>query len=203
MAEPISECPICYETISTTNSAVTPCNHRFHTTCLLQAAALKSSCPYCRAELNPPAQAAPEPQVVWDDDDVQQFLPPDDPIDGDLNEFLVQHFNRHFQPPAAPAPEPIQVRDVIIPPQYLHYAHPISRRSSPDRSRSRPQPAQAEYFHDWLSRAIQNRPHIQRQPRAPTISRCGICREQGHNRRSCPFGAHQAARVATIIIAQQ
>lgn len=163
MAEPISECPICYDSISTTNSATTSCGHRFHTTCLLQAAAIKSSCPYCRTELNP--APAPEPQMIWDDDEVQDFLPPDDPIDSDLNEFLVQHFNRHFQPPpAAPAHEPIQVRAVIVPLQYEHRILSRSRNPSPDRTRSR-------------SGA---------QPRNPTIRRCGICRQQGHNSRSCP-----------------
>lgn len=43
-----SECSVCYESISTTDRAVTKCAYRFHTSCLTAWTRNHDSCPMCR-----------------------------------------------------------------------------------------------------------------------------------------------------------
>ena len=164
MSETDSDCPICYEPMSVTNSATTPCNHRFHTTCLLQSAMIKRICPYCRSDLtiNPPAQ--------------------------------------HDAPQPVPVPIVIEDRPVIVPERYTRRI--FSRSRSPDRTRNRsPQSARSGFINytDWLYQAIMERHYIHQQPRNNAIRRCGICREEGHDRRSCAR-ARNISHVAVHII---
>lgn len=50
-AEPIDDCPICYEPIGLINSSITECRHKFHTSCLIRASIFRRNCPYCRLPL--------------------------------------------------------------------------------------------------------------------------------------------------------
>ena len=51
------DCPICYCEMTTTNSMVTDCKHRFHRTCLEKWAFIQEenrlNCPMCRANIDP------------------------------------------------------------------------------------------------------------------------------------------------------
>lgn len=64
MSAPISECPICMDTIEgLCNRVVTECGHAFHCSCLMQNAAHNGfGCPYCRTKM------AEEPEQEESDD---------------------------------------------------------------------------------------------------------------------------------------
>ncbi len=47
-----TDCCICFETIGSTNSCVTPCGHHFCFNCIMKASQYNSNCPYCRAQLH-------------------------------------------------------------------------------------------------------------------------------------------------------
>lgn len=51
--ETISECPICFDSISSTsNNTITECGHRFHTNCLMKNVLHNGfGCPYCRTAM--------------------------------------------------------------------------------------------------------------------------------------------------------
>lgn len=54
MTQQTDPCSICLEHVDTeTNYCVTPCNHVFHASCLLQAALINPHCPLCRGDLLP------------------------------------------------------------------------------------------------------------------------------------------------------
>lgn len=58
----ISECPICFETISATNQTITECGHVFHTNCLMKNVMHNGfGCPYCRTKM------CEEPEELHDD----------------------------------------------------------------------------------------------------------------------------------------
>ena len=47
-----ANCPICFETVGTTNCVVTECGHTFHSNCLMRNVAYNGfGCPYCRTEM--------------------------------------------------------------------------------------------------------------------------------------------------------
>jgi hypothetical protein len=53
-----SQCPICFEDIGNTNFSVTPCGHKFHTTCMVTSCvSVSSNFPLCRQNLNSSSQA--------------------------------------------------------------------------------------------------------------------------------------------------
>ena len=64
MSAPVSECPICMDTIEgLCNRVVTECGHAFHCSCLMQNAAHNGfGCPYCRTKM------AEEPEQEESDD---------------------------------------------------------------------------------------------------------------------------------------
>jgi len=50
------DCPVCYCEMTTTNSMVTDCKHRFHRTCLEKWAFTQEdrlNCPMCRSDIDP------------------------------------------------------------------------------------------------------------------------------------------------------
>lgn len=51
-------CSICYEPMGDVDFCVTKCNHRFHTSCILQAIKFNGNCPYCRTCLDKSADPA-------------------------------------------------------------------------------------------------------------------------------------------------
>ena len=59
--QPADNCSICLDRVHTaTNYCITPCNHVFHASCLLQAALINPHCPLCRGHLLPtPPQPVP------------------------------------------------------------------------------------------------------------------------------------------------
>ena len=64
-------CPICYEEITTTNIAITECNHMFHTSCLLKAVERNVDCPLCRSVLlyeEIPDDEIPDDEIDDEDD---------------------------------------------------------------------------------------------------------------------------------------
>ena len=65
MSAPVSECPICMDTIEgLCNRVVTECGHAFHCSCLMQNTAHNGfDCPYCRTKM------AEEPEQDESDDD--------------------------------------------------------------------------------------------------------------------------------------
>ena len=47
-----SECPICFDAISSTNHTITECGHTFHTNCLMTNVLHNGfGCPYCRTAM--------------------------------------------------------------------------------------------------------------------------------------------------------
>ena len=58
--EVVDECPICYESISTTtNNCKTTCGHSFCFTCIAITLTKQNSCPICRHELFTPVAVIP------------------------------------------------------------------------------------------------------------------------------------------------
>lgn len=60
-----NDCSICYDLMEDVNISTTRCGHKFHTSCLIRAALIKSLCPYCRGPLleSVPALEVPEPAI--------------------------------------------------------------------------------------------------------------------------------------------
>ena len=52
-------CAICLEELEKTNVAITKCNHKFCTSCLLESIHVNNTCPLCRTELTRPVQQIP------------------------------------------------------------------------------------------------------------------------------------------------
>ena len=51
-SSPIDSCPICYDEITNTNVVVTECNHKFHTSCLMNSVSRNGfGCPLCRGAM--------------------------------------------------------------------------------------------------------------------------------------------------------
>ena len=44
-------CPICHDTLTTTNLIITKCSHRFHLSCFLGWYNTNPICPYCRTSI--------------------------------------------------------------------------------------------------------------------------------------------------------
>lgn len=58
-----NDCSICYDLMEDVNISTTRCGHKFHTSCLIRAALIKSLCPYCRGPLLESVPIHEVPQV--------------------------------------------------------------------------------------------------------------------------------------------
>jgi hypothetical protein len=50
----VTDCPICFEMVTTTNRRVLPCGHVFHGSCVKQWLRDHTTCPMCRANVSRP-----------------------------------------------------------------------------------------------------------------------------------------------------
>jgi hypothetical protein len=67
------ECPICMESITSTNTTITDCGHAFHSSCIFKHIVKNNLCPLCRNEMY--ERERHEIQIVEDDDDDDETLP--------------------------------------------------------------------------------------------------------------------------------
>ena len=151
-----TECCICMETLQDKNIAVTSCGHKFCLECLLKHYKSKTDCPLCRQEL----VKSDSPRVVSQE---QQRAEHSDVIVDDMMYYEI-YANMLAEAEAARVRRQEQ-----------------RRREREERERQREQ------------RVASRNPiqHIigmfsQVDNRQPSQPRCGLCRQHGHNRRTCP-----------------
>ena len=154
----VTDCCICMDTIQITNKAVTECGHVFCLNCLLQHTKNKNDCPMCRHTLGP---EPPEPRV-----DMSTFGSILNVVLGNdaLRDFIITSiFDERLQ--------------LIQRQQAQRQAQQVQRQAQ--QAQRQAQQAQRE--------AQRHAQQAQRQQvrRQRELSRCGICRQYGHNRRTC------------------
>jgi hypothetical protein len=67
-----SECPICMELITSTNTTITDCGHAFHSSCIFRHIVKNNLCPLCRNEMY---ERPPSPPPSNDEDDYDDSIP--------------------------------------------------------------------------------------------------------------------------------
>jgi hypothetical protein len=84
-----NECPICYETIpSTNNLCTTPCGHSFCFKCMVKCLQHGNTCPCCREILQEDMADEEDTEDEDDDDDDDDFVTEDEDEDDDDAETL-------------------------------------------------------------------------------------------------------------------
>ena len=63
-----SECPICFDPITSTNCTITECGHAFHSNCIFKNLSQNNGCPLCRKELVEQMESDTEDEEDEDDD---------------------------------------------------------------------------------------------------------------------------------------
>ena len=78
-SSPIDSCPICYDEITNTNVVVTECNHKFHTSCLMNSVSRNGfGCPLCRGAMKTIEDDASDSAESECDDEENEYDDEDD-----------------------------------------------------------------------------------------------------------------------------
>ena len=182
-------CPICFDDIGKTNTATTSCGHVFCLQCISKHVAEgNSDCPLCKSTF------AEGIEKKRDNSDIQHIL--------DYQTHLLQQYTRleqflrYMMLDSIPSnsgdlTDFMHVSDIIdemmeCPIRY-EGVHRVSRNGDGRRQGRR------TIIHERRREQPQPQPPVQPPVQPPARqrpqrrNRCGICREHGHNRSTCPM----------------
>jgi len=87
------ECPICMDSIKTTNNCTTPCGHKFCFRCLTEAMNNNTQCPLCRQELVENESDRDDEDTEYDTEDEEDYSYDEDDDAGHI-ETIVERFTK-------------------------------------------------------------------------------------------------------------
>lgn len=151
-----TECCICMETLQAKNIAVTSCGHKFCLECLLKHYSTKNNCPLCREELLK---------------DQSQHSVPDEPREMEISEDELEFYEMYNQMLEAQS-----IRIVRQEEQRLRRLNEIEQQQREQDEREREQEQDASPLRYIMGMVA---------PVRRNIRRCGLCRQEGHDRRTC------------------
>lgn len=156
IAEP-EICSICYEPMESVNFCVTECNHRFHTSCLIQTMNFNPNCPFCRRCLNKKTDSTLQTHThTHTDSDIPQNI---------AEELRMRSESRRRQQNVLnQALRNIGVIDITA-------SEILIEQEDEDEEEDL-------YFEPVRSRLVE---------RTNRNCNCSICGQNGHNRRNCIF----------------
>lgn len=151
-----TECCICMETLQAKNIAVTSCGHKFCLECILKHYKSKNDCPLCRKELVKGEAPTALPSE-------QGYAYHNHVINDDMMYYEI-YANMLAESEAARVRRQEQ-----------------RRRAREERDRQREQRNASRNPIQHIIGMFSQVDNIQ-----PSQPRCGLCRQHGHNRRTCP-----------------
>lgn len=200
-----NECPICMDKLEETNISVTKCGHSFCLQCIIKhSKSGDNRCPLCRANITEDEPQVPNNQDQDDVDyrlmdaalrrrliNISSFIAPRHEyenivrLSSRIDQYDANRYNIDIDIYAERLIHPIRTRQNIQPP-------PPPTPPPPPLHRDPPPPPQQRGGNVQVH-------HIQR---APVTRRCGICKQTGHNRRTCPTRPPNNQHLITVQLGQ-
>lgn len=195
-----SDCCICMETLQTNNLAVTSCGHKFCLECLLKHYKSKNNCPLCRQELvkNEPQRSATvsvsEPHYELDipEDEMEYYEMYNQLLEDAMYSRIRRREERNSLNVEIYESDGLELlqrrreerelqeqqrRTEEIERQLQHHQQQQQRRRE-ERERQQNHNANSGNPLRYIMGMI--------TPVRRNIRRCGLCRQEGHDRRTCP-----------------